>query len=374
MRVASVFLTMPVGGAEDLAAQCGRSLAPRGVETYFVCLREAGAVGQELRAAGEKLHVLPVAEGRRFSRRGVRLFSEFLREQKISVVHSHTYHAHTYAIPAARMAGCRAVLHHHKTLEKMKWHRWWTMWLLLRRADRVLALSADTARDLRRAFRLPEGKVRTLPNAVDTSVFHPLPLAEKSALRLRLGLPVPGPLFLTVASLHPVKNHRFGLRVLARLAAEAGFPQEARWVIVGEGRERESLQQECDRLGLRDRVIFAGRQRPVAPWLQAADAFFFPSTWEGQSLALLQARACGLPILASSIEGNTALLGVDHPGLFALDGEDACAALWQRAAGDSVWRENLVACQEALDLPCWDDLVEDLHGLYRELAETAGAP
>jgi glycosyltransferase involved in cell wall biosynthesis len=108
--------------------------------------------------------------------------------------------------------------------------------------------------------------------------------------------------------------------------------------------------------------------------LQAADAFFFPSTWEGQSLALLQARACGLPILASSIEGNTALLGVDHPGLFALDGEDACAALWQRAAGDSVWRENLVARQEALDLPCWDDLVENLHGLYRELAETAGAP
>jgi glycosyltransferase involved in cell wall biosynthesis len=367
MRVAAVFLAMPVGGAEDLAVQAAHALAPRGVETVFVCLREPGVMGEELLAAGAPLHALPVAGRRRFSRRGRRRLEEFLRDQKIDVVHSHTYHAHTYAVPAARAIGCPVLVHHHKTLEKMKWHRWWTMRFLLRRAQGVLALSAATAGDLRRSFGLDQVRVRALPNAVDSSVFHPVPAEQKREQRRELGLPERGHLMVTVASLNEVKNHRLGLQALARVVAGETPGREVFWVIVGEGRERAGLEAERDQLGLRERVFFVGNQRPVSPWLQMADAFLFPSRWEGQSLALLQARACGLPILASAIEGNTALLGTEHPGLFASEDIVSCAEQWARLAAEPEWAHGLVEAQNQLPLPTWDSLVDNLHGIYQSL-------
>jgi glycosyltransferase involved in cell wall biosynthesis len=128
-------------------------------------------------------------------------------------------------------------------------------------------------------------------------------------MRRTIGLPADGFLFGTVASLHEVKNHRAILEAMARVDG-------ARAVFVGDGVERANLEKLAKERGIANRVIFAGRQRPAAPWFQALDAFILPSVWEGQPLALLQAVSCSLPILASRIEGNTAVLGERHPGLF----------------------------------------------------------
>lgn len=359
MRIASVFLSMPVGGAEDLAVLLARELSGEGVQTRFVCLRDPGAMGEELASLGSPPTLLPVAKGKRFSFRGVGTFARWLVENKIDLVHSHTYHAHLYSIPAAAKAGIPCVLHHHKTLEKMKWHRRILFGWNLRRATAVVALSSQTAKELQSTFRVREDRVFALPNAVDATQFFPATPAEKLELRRQLRLPESGLLAATVASLQKVKN------LDCLLHASADSRGGISHYFFGEGPERESLQRTAKELKISHRTTFAGRCRPVAPWLRAMDLFVFPSFWEGQSLALLQALSCGLPVLASRIEGNTAVLGETHPGLFSpQDSQELTALLDRFAAPDSGLRETLRRATADCQLPSLANLAASMKSVY----------
>lgn len=369
MKVASVFMGMPVGGAEDLSVGLARALRARGIKTSFVCLREQGVVGGELAASAEEgkdFHLLKVAPGKRFSWKGLFSLSLWFRKNGFDAVHSHTYHAHTYAVLAAKLAGLPSVLHHHKTLEKMKWHRGWMMRWMTAQAGAVVALSGQTAADLTRVFRLEPAKVHALPNAVDSSVFFPASSEEKRLARNGLGLSSDGFLAGSVASLNEVKNHRATVEAFAASGlGKAGGTA----LILGEGRERASLEKLARDRGVENALRFAGNQRPVAPWLRSLDAFAMPSYWEGQSLALLQALACNLPILASDIEGNTAVLTKKHPGLFAPDDHEGYSVLLKRVAGDENFRAGLLEFQAGLTIPRWEDLTGQMESVYRKITK-----
>jgi glycosyltransferase involved in cell wall biosynthesis len=104
-------------------------------------------------------------------------------------------------------------------------------------------------------------------------------------------------------------------------------------VLVGDGPEREALQQQTHTLGIADRVHFAGAVDDPADHLRAADAFILPSVAEGMSNSLLEAMATGLPCVASEIGGNVDLLRDDQSGhdLGWLVPPDAPPAAWSVA-------------------------------------------
>ncbi|HEY5792292.1 MAG TPA: glycosyltransferase, partial [Chthoniobacterales bacterium] len=321
MKVAFAFMSMPVGGAEDFALTISRQPRFAGeTEFQFVCLRELGVLGGEFAREGGRVECLPAAKSRRFSLPGVLRFARWLREQGIDLLHSQTYHAHTYAVPAAWLAGIPVVLHQQKTLEKMKWRRALAFGMLARRADGMIALSKRTAEEIHRGFGIPHERLFVLPNLVDETLFTPVDAAERRQLRVGLGLPPDRFLIGTVASLNAVKNHPATLAV-AKGLRDSGL-EAAVWIF-GEGKERSALEAAIAAEALGEHITLAGNRRPIHPWVQALDLFVLPSHWEGQSLALLQAVACGIPVVASAIEGNLAVLGADHPGLFPAGGTAA---------------------------------------------------
>lgn len=352
-----MFVSMPVGGAEDFALTVAPHLQPD-FEPHFVCLRELGPLGEEARAAGWPVHLAPFYRSRRINPLNFGRFARWLREQDFVLVHSQNHHAHIFATRAARKAGIASVVHQQKTLEAMPWRRRGQLHGSLGRADRVLALSPETARDFSEMFDVPTAKVSVIPNAIDRAQFFPAP--DPAALRSELGLPVNGVLLGTAARLHQDKNHAAVIRALAALRA-AGADVHA--LFLGEGPLRQELEQMAASEGVRDRVIFGGRRRPVAPWLQALDFFVLPSIWEGQPLALLQALACGVPVLASAIEGNIAVLGADHPGLFAPNASDALA----RLVADRSLRARLLAHQALRPVPYGDEVASSLKAVYHSV-------
>lgn len=357
-RVAFVFVSMPVGGAEDFALAAGARLGPE-YEARFVCLRDFGQLGEEASAEGKPVQLAPFFLSRWVSPLAVRRFAAWLRAEDISLVHSQNHHAHIFATRAAKIAGIPSVVHQQKTLGALPWRRRRIFRGCLRRADRVIALSPQTARDLAREYALPPAKVRVVPNAIDKDLFRPA--EDRAAARRELGLPAEGILLGTVARLHPDKNHEAvigALELLGRrgIAASAFF--------AGEGARRAELEALVRAKGLGGKIIFAGRQRPVAPWIQACDFFVLPSTWEGQPLALLQAIACGVPVLASRIEGNTEILGEDHPGLFPPRDH---AALAQLVAAGTELREEILARQARIAVPGGAEAAAQLKEIYGEL-------
>jgi glycosyltransferase involved in cell wall biosynthesis len=142
-------------------------------------------------------------------------------------------------------------------------------------------------------------------------------------------------------------------------------------MLFGEGQSRPLLERAIAENNLGEHLILAGRKRPVAPWIQSLDLFVLASHWEGQPLALLQALDCRIPILASRIEGNTALLTENHPGLFDPADHAGYAALLEQAVLDRSFRDYLIEFQERLPRPSLPELSQQLADLYIRLVEKA---
>lgn len=122
-----------------------------------------------------------------------------------------------------------------------------------------------------------------------------------------------GPVVGNVARLAPQKDHATLLEAFARVRAER---PDARLVLVGEGELRAELEERARRLGIADSVLFTGARDDVPDLLASFDVFAFPSLFEGLCLAVIEAQAAGVPVVATPVggiretvvEGETGLL------------------------------------------------------------------
>ena len=160
------------------------------------------------------------------------------------------------------------------------------------RADALVAVSAPIREELLAAGFRGE-RVHLVPNGVDPRRHFPVDDGERRRARHALGLP-------------PEK----GVDVLVDAWAEARRRGcVATLVVVGDGAERTALERRARELGILGSVRLAGAAADVAPWLRAADAFALPSRTEGVSVALLEAMATGLPVVATDVGGTAAATG-----------------------------------------------------------------
>lgn len=365
LKIAHLFLSMPVGGAEDLTVGL-MSVMPPGCVVEPVCLRELGVVGTELQQAGRPIHLVPVAPTKRLNVPGIYRLARWLREQDFAAVHTQVYNAHVYGVLAAAHARLPAVIHHQKTFRGMRWHRRFMMKWLTRLARAQITLSGQTRDDVVRELGARAGRVLVLPNAVDTALFRPP--ENRAALRRSLGLAEDSFIFGTVASLTAPKNHAASLTMWSTAVANG---LDARFLLCGEGLLRGELEQTAARLGITGTFTLLGNRRPVHPWMQAMDAFVLCSTWEGQPLAILQALACGLPVLASRIEGNVAVLGAQHPGLFSLERPADYAEKVLAVRRDPSFRRAILDFQRTASpsVPSVQACAATLAHLYRRVVE-----
>jgi glycosyltransferase involved in cell wall biosynthesis len=167
------------------------------------------------------------------------------------------------------------------------------------------AISAEIELEWRDLGVPPDRMARTV-SGVDARHFHP----GAASPMLEATLP-PRPRVVFTGRLHPQKNLPLLLDAWPAVAARTG----ASLVLVGQGPEQNRLASHARKLGVCDRVHFAGPVADPADHLRAADAFVLPSVAEGMSNSLLEAMATGLPCLASAIGGNTDLLESSGAGL-----------------------------------------------------------
>jgi glycosyltransferase involved in cell wall biosynthesis len=170
----------------------------------------------------------------------------------------------------------------------------------IRDADALIAVSVGLKDGLVK-LGAPAGKVTVLRNGVDLEAFRPIPdgdPADRDAVRRSLGLGA-GPLLVSVGHLIPRKGHDHVIRALPLLPGHA-------LMVLGDGPEREALLKLAQDLGVADRVHLLGA-RPHAElprYYGAADALVLASSREGWANVLLEAMACGTPVVASPAWGS----------------------------------------------------------------------
>ncbi|MBK9135256.1 MAG: glycosyltransferase family 4 protein [Betaproteobacteria bacterium] len=154
--------------------------------------------------------------------------------------------------------------------------------------------------DVLRGLGLPEERLHVMRNGVDLQRFRPVPQREARAM---LGIAGSGPLLLSVGHLVELKGHHLVIEALTRLLPHH---PEARLAIVGAGEERDRLMELARARNLSERVIFAGQQPNdrLQTWYSAADALVLASSREGWANVLLEAMACGTPVVATETGGT----------------------------------------------------------------------
>lgn len=191
------------------------------------------------------------------------------------------------------------------------------------RADASIGVCSALV-DVLRGWKIPGERLHVMRNGVDLARFRPMP---QQAARSELGLSG-SPLLLSIGYLIERKGHDIVIDALAELLPR--FPL-AKLVIVGDGPEHANLERQCASLGLTPHVRFAGALPNVDlyRWYSAADVMVLASSREGWANVLLEAMACGTPVVASRIWGTPEVVATDAVGRLVADrrGQGFAAAI-----------------------------------------------
>lgn len=184
---------------------------------------------------------------------------------------------------------------------------------------KVITVSEWSRKEIAEQFDLPDEKIVVIPNGVRLELFRPLTLTAQPRHRLQNALNIERPYLLHVGPCEPRKNPLKLVQAYAILKHEAGIPHSL--VLAGaKGRLTEAAQEEIRRLRLDKSVIMTGPvdDSTLVRLYNSADLFIFPSLYEGFGIPVLEAMACGTPVVASNCAalpevGHDAVVYIDDP-------------------------------------------------------------
>ncbi len=175
-------------------------------------------------------------------------------------------------------------------------------------ARAVVAVSWDNLRCLRGHFGLPLDKGQVIYYGRPEAYFQPPDPPTRRRLRAECGIPEDAVLCFTAGRLHPLKGFQHQLAAIEILRQRPVWPR-LRFAWAGSGQLEGYLRERIGQLGVADQVKLLGQRSDVAEWLGAADLFVLPSEAEGMPLAVMEAMAKGLPVVATAVHGIPEELG-----------------------------------------------------------------
>ena len=302
------------GGSERQLREVAKALDRSRFQPHAGCFRPDGAGRRELEAAGVPVVHFPVYSF--LSPRamwGAFHLMRYMHRHKIRLIHTFDYPTTVFAVPAGRFLTSAAVLssqRSHRDLIPREYRR------LVRMTDHLvdgIVVNCDFARrHLEQEERVPAARIQLCYNGIDLETFGagetPRP-PELTGDSFVIGV---------VCALRPEKGLSTLLQAFARVRH---LRASMKLAIVGDGPILESLRAEARTLGIREDCIFALSTPQVTEWLRAVDIFVLPSLSEALSNALMEAMACGCPVVASNVGGNPELVRNGETGLLFKPGD-----------------------------------------------------
>jgi glycosyltransferase involved in cell wall biosynthesis len=276
---------------------------------HIVCyLAGPPAIGETLARDGYDVRWLPFTKDdlRGFRYQVVRALDRIIKAEGVLIMHAQRHKAAFYATLAARKnSEVRLVTSVHGLNRSRSFLRKLGNRLLWPRINRIIAVSGAVKGDILLTNPwFPADRVEVVHNGIDLARFGRRDL-DKKECRAFLGLPEHGWLWGAVGRLAPVKGHD----VLLKAWAASGIGGlGGHLVIVGEGKLREELTALAQASGIAGEITLPGHVTDIPKFLAALDGFVMPSRHEGFPLAILEALAAGLPVVASGVGGIPEIL------------------------------------------------------------------
>jgi glycosyltransferase involved in cell wall biosynthesis len=329
MKIVHVETGMHLYGGAQQVAYLLDGLSQQGIDNVLVCPPGA-AIGQHFRDSAVKVIETPCRGDLDFGFIG--RLRHVLTQEQPDLVHLHSRRgADVLGGIAARLAGVPAILSRRVDNPESRF----VAALKYRLYARVICISQGIA-DVLLSEGVPTEKVVVVRSAVDAAPWtSPEP---REVFCREFDVPADAPIIGVVAQLIERKGHHFLFEALAGLKDRQAFSL----VVFGQGPRREALEQEVQRLGLQDRVRFAGFRKDLQRWLGCLDLLVHPALMEGLGVSLLQASAAGVPIIASRAGGMPEAVAEGVSGLLVPAGDvPSLQSAISRLQADPALRQRL---------------------------------
>jgi sugar transferase (PEP-CTERM/EpsH1 system associated) len=302
IKILHIVDSLGIGGLENGVINLINRTCMSGFVHTICCLRKRGPMMHRI--------TRPNVEVISMESRGRDYLMPFRLKKLIGSRHPDIVHTRNWGtvdgIIGAWMAGVKGIIHgeHGRDLADSagtNYKRNLFRRILSTKTRCFVTVSRDLAAWLQNTVKVPQKKIITVINGVDTKNF--IPASDKAAMKLALGFDPTGPLVGTVGRLDPIKNYRVLIKAMQGIKQRN---MKAHCVIIGDGPEKDRLEaMATETPGL---VTLAGSQDNVTDYLQAMDIFVLPSLSEGISNTLLEAMASGLAIVTTAVGGNLELI------------------------------------------------------------------
>jgi glycosyltransferase involved in cell wall biosynthesis len=387
LPVLFVITATDFGGTENFVEQLVAGLDRDRFAPVVCSLCPPGRAGQRIAGAGIPVETLGMASRPRPWQlaAGAWRLARLIERRQVALVHALLYRANVVAAVACRLARHRPVLvwgQHSQVATSEGWLAATAARWARPSADRIVAVAEAVKESLAASERIPRERIAVIGNGVDADRFRP-PLAgigsvlASRALRARLKVEPEALLVGAVGRLAPEKGLSFLVEALAVLRRARNLP--AALLLAGDGPERPILERQAERLGLAGQVRFLGFQRQLETFYPALDVLAMPSLEEASPMALLEAMACGCPVVASAVGGVPEILDQGRCGLLVEPASPvALAGALARLAADPALRRHLATeartrILESYDLPAMIRRHEELY-LSLLAPDAAGRP
>lgn len=340
LTVMQIVSNLEIGGAQEVVRTLSENLEGAGCD-MVVCTFKDGSLRTEIEGLGIPVEVLP---SRRYSIVAFPLyFLEVLKMRKalvdlvnkhqIEVVQSHLLRSLDFLVLTLKLRRNLLVFWTFQNanfilredhLQGQKWllrpkraayrllYRLCAHWV-----DGFIAVSDDVKTAILSDIGfIPEDKVTVICNSVDVKRYQGN--VDKAQIHRQLGLPENASVMAVVATFKEQKGHRFMIEATSSVVEQ--FPK-LHILFIGDGDLREELQAQTKALDLDKHIHFLGNRNDVPELLAASDYFVLPSLWEGLSMALVEAMASGLPIIATEVSGTHQVIIPNETGLLVPPGD-----------------------------------------------------
>ena len=321
MKVLSIIDSFAFGGAERLLATLAKAGPAAGLQLEVASLApytdDRTAMLPVLRDSGVPISFLSVP--RLAHPAAVPRISAAIRRSGCDIVHAHLGYSATLVPPAARLAARPAVCSFHTLPERHTTREVVKERLAVAVASRshgLIFVSRAAMRAFAAHYPVNARTWTVLPNGIDLTEFRPMP----ATLPPELGIPPGAPVAALVAAMRGRKGHALALAAWPSVLERV--PQ-ARLLFVGNGPEEAALRAQAHTLDLDERVIFAGASEQVPRLLAASSIGLLPSETEALPTTLIEAAACGRPVVATTVGGVAEIVADGESGLLVPSGDRA---------------------------------------------------
>lgn len=300
------------GGLERMVIDLAKEQHRKGSKVQVVCLFERGSMVDELDRLGIPVFACHKQPGLDLLALG--RARDFMQKHRTEVLHTHNAVAHYQAVLASAGMGIRQVVNtrHGMGGQNQKGsRREWLFRRAMKATDAVVAVCEAARRDAVSRGIAPASKTCVVPNGLALDGFDVASDAMHERLARMIGVPAGTRIIGTVGRLNWAKDQASLVRAF-RILRESR--RDTALVLIGDGELRETLRAAAFDEGVAGCVHFLGDRNDVRELLQGLDLFVLSSVTEGYSMALLEACATGLPIVATDVGGNAEIVADEATG------------------------------------------------------------